>query len=530
MQHIFLPFLTLILLTPSICHAAIDPILLSLDEAVEQRKDIIHEKEQHIETLKQALTYSTGAGRYQLAYTIYEQYDSFNTDSALYYAQRCANYADEIGDSLRIQQAAILTAKCLAINGIYTAAEDILLSESERLYPENANLYYKTCTSLYIWKASFLTLPQEKQEAWDHIPAMREGIMATESDPVWLAQERAQMYMYTSPQRALQELLPVLDSISAEHNYVRFLANTVGNIYRALGQPDSALHYYAASAISDIQHAVMEHASLREVALLLYEKGDAESILRAYIYTNACVEDAQYCKARLRTIEIASDMPLILSAYQRTIIRSQRIRTAGIIALSSLSVILLLILIYAACTARRLTIARHQAIETAAQLQESNLNLTEQSRIRYAYVTQYMKECSDIIQHLDDYHQSLLHTATHGTPKDMFNAVKSTDSLDTTLREFYQHFDETFMGLFPDFITEVNTLLQPDKQFPTPDHNHLSTELRILALIRLGVTNSEDIARFLRCSVKTIQNYRASIRNRAVASRNSLEASIAGMR
>lgn len=514
---------SLLLLTSPISARRIDPVLLTLDEAVIRRTDIIAEKEQFIQTLKQALTYSTGEGRYHLTHTIYEHYDSFNTDSALYYAQQCANIADEIGDSLLMQQAAILTAKCLAINGLYTAAEQILLTEADHLRPENANLFYKTGSSLYIWKASFLTMPEEKQDAWDHIPAMRNGIIATETDPVWLAQERAQMYMFTAPTRALDELMPVLDSIPDDHAYVRFLANTIGNIYRALGQNDSALHYYAISAISDIRHAVMEHASLREVALLLYERGDAESISRAYIYTNACVEDAQYCKARLRTIEMASDMPLILSAYQQTIIHSQRIRTAGIIALSLLSVILLFILIYATRTARRLTIARRQAMETAAQLQDSNHNLSEQSRIRYAYVTQYMKECSDIIQHLDDYHQSLLHTATHGTQKDMFNAVKSTDCLDTTLREFYQHFDETFMGLFPHFIGEINALLQPDKQFAIPDHNHLSTELRILALIRLGVTSSDDIARFLRCSVKTVQNYRAAIRNRALGDRNTLE-------
>lgn len=525
----FIPILlTLVTIQSPLLAGHIDPILLTLDKAVKQRNSIIREKEQQIETLKQALTYSSGEGRYHLTYAIYEQYDSFNTDSALHYAQQCAYFADEIGDSLLMQHAAILTAKCLAINGLYTAAEQIMLTEADRLYPQNANLYYKTGSSLYIWKASFLTLPEEKQEAWDHIPAMRDGIIATETDPVWLAQERAQMYMYTSPQRALEELMPVLDSIPDDHTYVRFLANTIGNIYRALNLPDSALHYYAISAISDIQHAVMEHASLREVALLLYEKGDAESISRAYIYTNACVEDAQFCKARLRTIEIASDMPLILSAYQQTIIHSQRVRTASIIVLSLLSIILLLIAIYASRTTRRLRIARHQALSTAEQLRDSNHNLSEQSRIRYTYVTQYMKECSDIIQRLDDYHQTLLRIATHGTPNDIFNAVKTTDCLDNTLREFYQNFDQTFMGLFPQFINEVNALLQPDKQFAIPENNHLSTELRILALIRLGVSSSEDIARFLRCSTKTIHNYRAAIRNRALGDRNLLEQQIRG--
>lgn len=519
-------FCLLALYQPACAMSRIDPILTQLDEAVNNRTAIITQKEQQLYTLKQALSFSDSSKSYHLAHTIYEQYDSFNTDSALHYARLCANIADALADSVLMQQANILIAKCFAINGLYTMAEDIMLPIANHLYTENANLYYKTCCSLYIWKASFLTLPDEKQEAWDHIPALRNSIIATETDPVWLAQEQAQMYIYDAPQLALQILRHVLDSIPTEHNYVRFLANTIGNVYRTLGEPDSALHYYALSAISDIQHGVMEHASLREVALLLYEKGDAASISRAYVYNNACIEDAQYCKARLRTIEIASDMPLILNAYQSNMNHSQRLRTLFIILLSALAVILLLIAIYALQAQRRLRIARSEAVHTAGQLRQSNRQLSEQSRIRYTYVTQYMNECSEVIQRLEDYHQSLLHVATHGTPKDVFNAVKSTEVLDNTLREFYQNFDETFMGLFPDFISEINALLQPDKQFVQPEHNHLSTELRILALIRLGVSNSEDIARFLRCSTKTIHNYRASIRNRALGDRNLLEQQI----
>lgn len=525
---LLIPFFLLALYRPACSTTRIDPILLELDNAVSQRTAIIAQKEQQLLTLKQALGYSDGIGSYHLAHAIYEQYDSFNTDSALHYARLCSEIAAALPDSVLLQQANILMAKGLAINGLYTTAEEIMLPIADQLYAENANLYYKTCCSLYIWKASFLTLPDEKQEAWDHIPSLRENIIATETDPVWLAQEQAQMYIYDAPQLALQILQHVLDSIPAEHNYVRFLANTVGNVYRTLSEPDSALHYYAISAISDIEHGVTEHASLREVALLLYEKGDAASISRAYVYNNACIEDAQFCKARLRTIEIASDMPLILNAYQSNINHSRMLHTIFIVLLSALAVILLLIAIYALQTSRHLRIARREALKAAGQLRLSNRQLSEQSRIRYTYVTQYMKECSEAIQRLEDYHQNLLRVATHGSPKDMFNAIKSTDVLENTLREFYQNFDETFMGLFPDFIEEINALLQPDKQFAKPEHNHLSTELRILALIRLGVSSSEDIARFLRCSTKTIHNYRASIRNRALGDRNLLEEQLRG--
>ncbi len=108
-------------------------------------------------------------------------------------------------------------------------------------------------------------------------------------------------------------------------------------------------------------------------------------------------------------------------------------------------------------------------------------------------------------------------------PKTLFQLVKSTEVIDRTLREFYRHFDETFLSLFPHFVEDFNTLLRPNEQFPLPQQGHLSTELRIFALIRLGITDSEDIAHFLRLSVKTVYNYRTQTRNRALGDRDQLE-------
>lgn len=121
----------------------------------------------------------------------------------------------------------------------------------------------------------------------------------------------------------------------------------------------------------------------------------------------------------------------------------------------------------------------------------------------------------------------LLRTAMHEKYQTLFNTIKSTKVLDDSLRQFYVRFDETFLGLFPDFVEQVNQLLREDQTFAPIVNRRLSTELRILALIRLGITNSDDIARFLRHSPKTIFNYRAAIRNRAKTNRDTLEQRIA---
>ena len=128
-----------------------------------------------------------------------------------------------------------------------------------------------------------------------------------------------------------------------------------------------------------------------------------------------------------------------------------------------------------------------------------------------------MTECSDIIETMTQYQKTLRRTALSESPKQMLNLVKSNELIDKTLREFYQHFDESFLSLFPTFIEDLNATLPPEEQFSiNTNTQHLTTELRVYALIKLGITRSEDIARFLRISVKTVYNYRTQTRNQAL--------------
>jgi len=176
-------------------------------------------------------------------------------------------------------------------------------------------------------------------------------------------------------------------------------------------------------------------------------------------------------------------------------------------------------------TNAQLAIRNTQLAETNRQLSVVNTQLNDSNRIRDTYVTRYMTECSDIIEQMNQYHKGLLRMVLSDQPKPLMRSIRQDDPTDHALRDFYQHFDETFLSLFPRFVEDFNTLLRPEERFAIPQQNRLSTELRIFALIRLGITNSDDIARFLRLSTKTVYNYRTQTRNRAV-NRDQLETQV----
>lgn len=521
--------------------SSLTEVLTCLDYMVENRQDYINAKESVIRHKKELYHVASGSTRCALCLDMVELYDGYNTDSTLFYARQAEQLALCAGDTSRAQCAQIYIGRCLAINGMYDHALSIFQSLQESIRPENKVLYYKACSSMYVWSAEFTTIPEEKTEAWSHIPRIRDSLLSVETNPLWLAQEHALAKSETSPREAIDILLPIIDTLPVLDNHVRYLSNTLGSAYERLQVPDSALYYFALSAICDMACGVMEHASLREVALLLYRSEQQAEIARAYRYMNCCIEDAQFCQARLRTLEMAHDMPVILSAYQDAMTKQQDSLKRVNIGLILAAILLLSLALVALFSEIRMRRAKHRTEmakdqlheanerlqEALQQLQSSNQDLEESNRIRAAYVTQYMRECSESGIQLEDYHQSLLRVATHSNYQQLIEAVRSTKVIEQNRKVFYQHFDETFLSIFPHFIEKVNTLLQPDQQFALPEQNRLSTELRILALIRLGVTSSEDIARFLRCSTKTVHNYRASIRNRALSDRTELEEQVA---
>ena len=137
-----------------------------------------------------------------------------------------------------------------------------------------------------------------------------------------------------------------------------------------------------------------------------------------------------------------------------------------------------------------------------------------------------MDQCLTYIEKLDTYRKTMGKLVNSGKTGELKSLLKSSTVVDDELKAFYDQFDKTFLSLFPTFIEEFNSLLLPEEAILPKKEGALNTELRIYALIRLGITDSDKIAKFLRYSLTTIYNYRTKVRNKARGDRNSLDTEV----
>ena len=288
------------------------------------------------------------------------------------------------------------------------------------------------------------------------------------------------------------------------------------------------------SAINDIQSATKDYISLRSLAFLLYKEGDID---RAYKYIKRSLEDALFCNARLRTYEISQMLPIIDQAYQHQSQARQRQLIISLISISLLSVFLLIAVLSVYRQMRKLSVARKdlsqankllndlnkELSETNKLLKHSNETLSEANLIKEEYIGRYMDQCSAYIDKLDDYRRLLNKTATAGKIDDLIQTIKSKQFIEDELKEFYTNFDSTFLQLFPTFVEEFSVLLVDNEEIQLKSGELLNTELRIFALIRLGISDSVKISHFLRYSLSTIYNYRTKLRNKSAVPRDEFE-------
>ena len=273
---------------------------------------------------------------------------------------------------------------------------------------------------------------------------------------------------------------------------------------------------------------------MRKLAVLLYQEGDID---RAYSYLKLCMDDAVFCNARLRILEILQIFPLINDTYQQKAEKQQEQMKWALVSISLLSIFLLIAIFYVYKQMKRVAAARHEVIDANKrlkelneelhrynlQLKEANHIIAENSYLKEEYIGRYMDQCSVYLEKMDNYRRSLGKIAATGKVDELYKNIKSSKFIEEELKEFYANFDNTFLQLFPTFVEDFNTLLAEGEQIYPKVNERMSTELRIFALIRLGITDSVKIAQFLRYSVTTIYNYRTKVRNKAAGDRDQLE-------
>lgn len=304
--------------------------------------------------------------------------------------------------------------------------------------------------------------------------------------------------------------------------------------YEILNNIEQQKKFLILSAISDIKSAIKDNASLTSLAMILHKENDIE---RPHKYIQFAFDDAVFFNSRLRFIEISNTLPLINHAYQlKTDSQNKQLR-ASLITISILSVIILLAFIFIYRQMKHLSIARTDLENVNIQLKELNnelnnansklsglnLELAESNHVKEQYIGNFISICSNYIDKLDNYRKLVNKQIAAHKITELFDLTKSRTLIDEELKEFYENFDNTFLNIYPNFVEEFNAMLDQEARIELKKGELLNTELRIFALIRLGINDSSQIAGLLRYSVNTIYNYRVKIKNRSIVPREEFE-------
>ena len=507
----------------------------SLDAVIKEKQSIEDAKNQRIAQLKSRLDSQYGQEElYNVMNDIFNEYFQYDVDSAIFYAHRKLDLAMETGRKDLILDAKFDIADRYVTSGMNQEALEIV-SEIDTVQlgkdlHKRRNSLLNTVYSNLIDRSNDPFLVKEMEVKRDmHMQRMIEALDSTDIATAFVGAKL--LVGQNKVDKALELLLSweKKDNISLIDKGI--LCYSIGCAYRSTGERDKAKIYLAKSAAYDLMVPKYEYLSLIELAGMLYEDGD---IKRAYAYIMRAVNDANRANAQNCKENVYLLMPIISGAYDAFITSSNLKMKYYLFIMGMMLVAVVFLIIVVSNSKKKVDLADRLTKESNQQLKvlneelrKSNMLLRESNRIKDSYLGHYLNMCSDYIDSLDRYRTSIRKIAKEEGEPALLAALKSKEFIDKELKGFYAQFDETFLELFPDFIPQLNELLQEDKQLKTSAmEKKLTTELRILALIRIGVNDSVRIAHFLRRSVSTIYNYRVKMKNSAKGDREEFEKSL----
>ncbi len=517
----------------------IDSLLNQLDSLMKSRPQLQVAKENELKGMKVLLKEAKGKPEqiYYITTQIIQDYIPYTFDSALYYINQNLLLSKNVNNIKMLSETRLLLTKILSSSGQYKEALDVIEDiKRSTLSGDMLKQYYSSFLTVYS-ELGYYSIVKEKKQKYDKLYQCYADslvqILDPESEGYLVLKEKR--YRDSRQMDACMEIntkrLSKCHIGDRTYSLVTFERSLN---YEIMGKPELQKKFLILSAMSDIKACIMDNASLTSLAKLLYKQKDID---RPHEYIQFAFGDAVFFNSRLRFIAISNILPVINQAYQAKT-DSQKAKLHDLlIIISILSVTVLLGMIFIYRQKQKLTIARTDLELVNQQLKELNgyLNssndmlqtvnneLAESNHVKELYIGNFISICSNYIDKLDKFRKFVnTHITTHNL-NELFEYTKSKSLIEAELKEFYENFDNTFLSIYPNFVEKFNALLIEDERILLKKGELLTIELRIFALIRLGITDSSNIAGLLRYSVNTIYNYRVKIKNKAIVPREDFE-------
>lgn len=500
-----------------------DSLLIVLDRVISLERDYDKEKEQKIFLLKSELTKcETPDAVHDAYFQLFKEYEAYIFDSALYYVQEHFKIAEINNNIYWINECKMQLARMYSTFASFYEAQALLKSiDKATMNNEQLGAYYNSFTELYTYWSEYSSndeyLKYKSLRDTYQDSALLVIVKDTYSFDINYGRKCIDMGQF---EEAENTLLPYLSQSESNTRDYAILTSLIANIYELSGDVNRQKEYLSRSAIADIQGSVKENVSLGKLAYLMLDEGDVN---RSNYYIKKSMGDANFYNARLRNVQVSKILPIIDTAFQKDREKYQKRLQLTIIIIVILSLFLAGVIFYLFRQMKKLAVTRREVIQANKELKKINNRLSETNHIKEEYIGRFLNQCSVYIEKLEAYRKALNKKAASRKLDELYEMLKSSQIIEDELKEFYQNFDSTFLNLFPDFVEQFNELLNKEDRIVPKHENSLTVELRIFALIRLGITDSAKIADFLRYSITTIYNYRSKYRKKSVVSNDKFE-------
>jgi len=511
----------------------VEPVLRELDAALEKASAYESYFQQRTDVLRQMLAgRNTPEQEYEIRKKLASEFVSYSIDSTVLQLSRNKSLARQLGDVYREAETDFALAREYAIAGYHSDALDILSGYNLETIPKGLEYdYLEVSNYLYGELAAYSsnnTQYWEKRDMYraSMLPYLEEGTYE------WYDNRRVQAEADRDDAKALDYALKAL-SVTEPNSRQYARAAFFVSVYQ--DDPDEEIAWLARSAIADVLCATKDYASLNDLAARLYRRGDIE---RAFKYAaDHGMPDALFFGGKLRPWQIAQFFPALEQAYAANSARHTRqmwmlMGFAGLLLLALAGLLLFLSRRQRILVRTRKELEdekarverRNQTLQDVNEkLQALNGELQESSKVRQEYIALYLQNLSESISTTRQYKSHVLKYIRRGNDKYLIEEIESLPPIEEDIREFYQMFDRTFVNLYPDFVDEFNALLADGEAIVPKGDDILTPELRVFALIKLGITESSKIAALLHYSANTVYNYRAKIKNKARGDRELFE-------
>lgn len=511
----------------------LENLINKLDVAISKKYEYATQKETRLDSLKLSLASELLPEKKVIILDkLFTEYEHYSLDGALRFAKEKRIITQQFNMPQLLAEANINIAHVLGKMGMYKETFEILSEiKKDKLDQEVLGYYYHVYHSTYLLLYNSAFSEEERFKYKQYINSLKDTLLRV-FDPSSTSYKVILAGKYLeedNPQMALSTTLSSYKK-NDSHNDSVALYYPTALAYEAVGDLDKQTIFLAMAAIEDIENSKKSYIALRKLALILYQKGDFK---RAFYYMKCSMEDALFAKARFRLVEISKDLPVIAASYDKEMLEIQKKLTKYLWVISLLVIVLLITIYLIYVQFKKASKAKKLLKTSYLELNEINNQLlilynkiSESEHVKEAYIAYVFRMYSLYIKKFDDYRLGLQRMLKTQQKDEAIRILSLKNSLNSELKEFFHNFDSVFLSIFPTFIEEFNEMLIENERIYPKEKEILTPELRIYALIRLGINDSARISDFLHYSPQTVYNYKIKIKNKLAVTKEEFSKKI----